>query len=422
MNRPLRILQVSDFYAPFIGGAEQHVKTLSHHLARRGHQVTVATTRLPATPSEETTDGVTIRRIAGWSSRLLTDRYQRSDAPYHPPIPDPGTVAALKEIIDQLQPEIVHAQGWIAYSCFAAASRRRFRLVVTMHDHGFVCAQRTLMRDGHTLCSGPRLDTCLRCASSHYGKVKGAALVVGFRASRPWHNRVDSWIAISQFVADANRGTLPRDCEISVIPPASTQPPALAQPPSWLPSDGYLLFVGALRRHKGLHWLLEAYSGGHFSRPLVVIGTAGPDTPSTWPTGVIARTNVPHEHVMEAWRHAGIGLMPSMCQEGFGLVAVEAMRSGVPVVASRIGALPEIVADDVTGMLVAPGSISELRAAIRRLDGDPALRQAMGAAGKVQAKRLTPEVVALSHEQLYRRLLTEVTADTLNSAASGGKI
>jgi glycosyltransferase involved in cell wall biosynthesis len=101
-----------------------------------------------------------------------------------------------------------------------------------------------------------------------------------------------------------------------------------------------------------------------------------------------------------------------MCQEGFGLVAVEAMRSGVPVVASRIGALPEIVADDVTGMLVAPGSVSELRAAIRRLDGDPALRQAMGAAGKVRAKRLTPEVVALSHEQLYRRLLTEVTADT----------
>jgi glycosyltransferase involved in cell wall biosynthesis len=293
---------------------------------------------------------------------------------------------------------------------------------VTMHDHGFVCARRTLMRDGHELCPGARLDACLRCASGQYGKVKGAAMVVGLRASRPWHSRVDSWIANSQFVADANRRALPRDCEISVIPPASTQPPALAQPPSWLPPDGYLLFVGALRRHKGLHWLLEAYSGGQFSRPLVVIGTPGPDTPSNWPTGVVARTNVPHEHVMEAWRHAGIGLIPSMCQEGFGLVAAEAMSSGVPVVASRVGALPEIVADDITGMLVAPGSTTELREAIRRLDDDPMLRQAMGAAGKVRAKQFTPEVVTLSHEQLYRRLLTEVPADTLNSFASGMEI
>ena len=74
---------------------------------------------------------------------------------------------------------------------------------------------------------------------------------------------------------------------------------------------------------------------------------------------------------MEAWRHAGIGLVPSLWPEPFGLVAVEAMRSGVPVVASRIGALPGIVADGVTGILVTPGNTTELRAAIRRLDDDP---------------------------------------------------
>lgn len=407
MSRSLRILQVADLYKPFIGGMEQHVETLSQHLARRGHEVTVATVRVPGTAADETADGVAIRRITGWSSRVLANRYERSDAPFHPPVPDPGTVAALHKVIDQLRPEIVHAQGWITYSCLAAASRRRFRLVVTMHDHGFTCARRTLMRDGRAMCPSSRLDACLRCASGQYGKVKGAALAVGLRASRPWHSRVDSWIAISQFVADANRCALPHDCDISIIPPASAEPTALEQSLPWLPADGYLLFVGALSRHKGLPWLLDAYSGGHISRPLVILGSPGADIPGAWPAGVVVRTNVPHEQVMEAWRHAGIGLVPSMWQEGFGLVAVEAMRSGVPIVASRIGALPGIVTDGVTGILVTPGNTAALRAAIWRLDADPALRHTMGTAGTIRAKQFSPEVVTRSHEQLYHRLLAE---------------
>ena len=96
---------------------------------------------------------------------------------------------------------------------------------------------------------------------------------------------------------------------------------------------------------------------------------------------MVVRTDVPHGEVMAAWRHAGIGLVPSLWPEPFGLVAVEAMRSGVPVVASRIGALPGIVADGRTGILVTPASTAELRAAIRRLDDDPDLRRTMGAAG-----------------------------------------
>jgi glycosyltransferase involved in cell wall biosynthesis len=108
---------------------------------------------------------------------------------------------------------------------------------------------------------------------------------------------------------------------------------------------------------------------------------------------------------MEAWRHAGIGLVPSLWPEPFGLVAVEAMRSGVPVVASRIGALPGIVVDGVTGILVTPGESAELRAAIRRLDQDPELRARMGAAGLMQARQFSAETVTTLYEQHYRQLL-----------------
>jgi glycosyltransferase involved in cell wall biosynthesis len=405
MRRPLRILQACDLFEPFIGGMQQHVKTLSQGLAQRGHDVTVATAHLPGTSFNETVDGFRIRRITGWSGRALASWYEHADAPFHPPIPDPGVVAALKRIIKELRPDVVHAQGWITYSCLAITRRQRLPLVVTLHDSSLACARMSLMRNGLEVCSGPRLDVCLRCATGQYGIVKGAALTVGLRAVRPLHGRVESWIAISRSVADSNRSVLPRGSVISVIPPSSAQPPPLGQRPDWLPADGYALFVGALGHYKGLNWLLEAYAGREARRPLVVVGTTQRDTPRTWPTGVVVRTDVPHQEVMEAWRHAEIGLVPSLCPEGFGLVAVEAMRSGVPVVASRIGALPEIVVDGITGILVTPGNTTELRAAIRHLDQNPDLRRTMGAAGLAQAQKFSAEIVTGLYEQHYHRLL-----------------
>jgi glycosyltransferase involved in cell wall biosynthesis len=406
MSRPLRILQVTDLYEPFIGGMELHVQTLSRLLAQLGHEVTVATARLPGTAEEEeTTDGVRIRRITGWAGRALAGRYDRPGAPFHPPVPDPGVVARLTRIIAEARPDIVNAQGWITYSCLAVRLRRSFRLVVGVHDPGMACPRRTLLRYGHTACPGPRLDACLRCAPGQYGAVKGTALTLALRAVRPLHGRADSWVANSQFTADASRGVLPPGTEISVIPPASEPPPPPGHRPGWLPPDGYLLFVGALGRHKGLNWLLDAHASGGIRRPLVVIGTERADTPASWPAGVTVRTGVSHEQVMEAWRHAGIGLVPSLWPEPFGLVAVEALRSGVPVVASRIGALPDIVDDGTTGFLVEPGNTAELLAAIRRLDADPALRRAMGTAGVARAEQFSAQTVARKYEEHYRGLL-----------------
>jgi glycosyltransferase involved in cell wall biosynthesis len=405
MSSPLRILQVTDFYEPYIGGMEQHVKVLSHALAGRGHEVVVATSHLPGTVRDETVDGVRIRRLGSWSSRALAAWYERADAPFHPPVPDPGMIAALRRIIDELRPDIVHTQGWITYSCLAMASRLPFRLVVTIHDQSFACARRTLMRNDLEICSGPRFDVCLRCAPGLYGPVKGTAIAVGLRAARPLHHQADSWVAASRSVAESSRRVLPRGSAISIIPSASAQPAAAGRRPSWLPADGYLLFVGTLGRHKGLNWLLDAYTSGRLKQPLVVIGTVRHDTPKTWPPGVIVRTSVPHPQVIEAWRHAGIGLVPSLCNEGFGLVAVEAMRSGVPVVASRIGALPEIVADGVTGILVTPGSTTELLDGIRLLEDDPALRRTMGSAGLLRAEQFSPETVTRLYEDHYRQLL-----------------
>jgi len=406
MSRPLNIVQVTDLYEPFAGGLEHHVGTLSRELARRGHEVTVVTSRLPGTLAEETADGVRIRRIESWSGRVLAGWYERPEVPFHPPVPDPGSVRSLNMILDELRPDIVHAHGWIGYSCLATARRRRPPLIVTLHDYGAMCARKTLLRDGREMCAGPRLDRCLRCAPGQYGAVKGIALAAALRAARMLHGRVDSWIAVSRFVAASSRGWLPREAVISVIPPAVEQPLPAAPRPSWLPASGYLLFVGALGRYKGLHWLLDAYAAAELS-PLVVIGTPCDEAPQTWPRNVIVRTAVPHQQVMAAWQHARLAIVPSLWPEPSALAAVEAMSSAIPVVASRIGGMPEIVADGVTGILVTPGSTAELRAALLRLDNSAELRRAMGIAGLSRAERFSAAAVAGMHEQHYRHVLDQ---------------
>jgi glycosyltransferase involved in cell wall biosynthesis len=408
MTRPLRILQVTDLFEPFIGGMEEHVKTLSQGLVRRGHEVTVATTRLPGTAADDVTSGVRIRRIASWSSLVLAPWYDQAAAPYHPPVPDPGVVTQLQRLVSELHPDVVHAQGWITYSCLAGLAHRPFPLVVTIHDYGFACAVKTLIRNGHGICPGPAPATCLRCAAREYGTGKGVALTAGLRAARLLHGRADSWVAVSQAAADSNRVALPRGCQITVIPPASASlpgPQAASRRPSWLPANDYLLFVGALERFKGLHWLLDTYAAGRFSEPLVLVGRSRTDTPQTWPAGVVVQRNVPHQEVMQAWAHARIGVVPSLGPETFGLTAMEAMRSGVPVVASRIGALPGLVLDGVTGLLVTPGDTPGLLAAIRLLNGDPALRRRMGAAGQARAEQFSATAVTAMYENHYRQLL-----------------
>ena len=152
-----------------------------------------------------------------------------------------------------------------------------------------------------------------------------------------------------------------------------------------LPDEPFLLFVGALGRLKGLDVLLDAYRLLGDAPPLVVIGYPMRETDQILadpPPNVRVLGPWPPAAVNAAWDAALMGIVPSTCQEACPTVVIEAMRAGLPVVATRMGGIPDLVVDGETGLLVPPSDARALADAIARLVADPSEAARLGEAGQ----------------------------------------
>jgi glycosyltransferase involved in cell wall biosynthesis len=388
----MHIMQITDFYHPAIGGVQSYVAALSKELVRIGNTVVVVTIQPGGLPAEETIDGVRVIRVRTWSQHL-TSLYSDASHPFHPPAPDPGAVAALRRVIRQERPDVVHSHSWLSNSYFPLYDAKKGPAhVVTLHDFGMACPRKTLMRSGQAeQCPGPRVDRCLSCAPEQYGVLKGSVITVTMRASRFLNRRVDRYLAVSAAAADGSRAVLPTDAEIVLHPPmvpdgllrAAQETPR----PEFLPADdGFLMFAGALGLHKGVDVLLAARRRMRNKRPVVLLGTPYHDTPTMDDPDITVVHNVPHPQVMASWIRASIAVVPSVCHEALGFSAVEALIVGCPVVASSVGGLPEVVQHGSTGLLVPPADPDALATALDDLLDHPELRKQMGETGKERTR------------------------------------
>ena len=116
------------------------------------------------------------------------------------------------------------------------------------------------------------------------------------------------------------------------------------------------------------------------------------------------------QHDLVPWLSAAdLFLLPSE-QESFGLAALEAMACEVPVVASRVGGLPEIIDDGTTGFLCAPDDLEGMAARAIAVLADPDLRARIGSAAAQQVRtRFCEELIVPMYEQCYRDVLAEST-------------
>lgn len=408
----LRILMLAQFYSPVIGGEERHVQDLSMELSKRGHEVAVATLHTPGTEEYELDNGVRIHRIRG-TMRRGHWLYSQAERNYAPPFPDPEVVLALRRVITCEKPQIVHAHNWIYHSFLPIKAWSGAPLALSVHDYSLACIQKRLMHFG-VPCSGPGLAKCLRCASNHYGNLKGALTTLSHSLSSPAvRAAVDLFLPVSMATALSN-GLVKRKLPFEVIPNFvpdhfDSSFEAVNEYVSQLPEDGYLLFVGDLSMDKGVGVLLRAYSVLPNPPPLVLIGRRSSDTPTALPHNVFLMDRWPHAAVMEAWRRSSLALVPSLTPETFGIVAIEAMAMGRPVIASDTGGLKDVVIDSETGFLVPPGDAESLAQAMQRLLDDEPLRKRLGQGALYRSQNFRASVVIPRIENVYLKLLKRTT-------------
>ncbi|MDX6503753.1 MAG: hypothetical protein QOE29_878 [Gaiellaceae bacterium] len=204
-------------------------------------------------------------------------------------------------------------------------------------------------------------------------QVWGTDLVLARRA--PWLarrilRRARLVVAASHALAEDARALGAR--EVQVIPAGVDVPESVGRPEE----PPHILYAGRLSAEKGIATLAAATEG----LPLVVVGDGPLRELLPQASGFVAPTELGG-----LYERAAIVVAPSL-REGYGVVAREAMAHGRPVVASAVGGLVEAIEDGVTGLLVPPGDVDALRAALEQLLADAQLRERLGAAAREHAR------------------------------------
>lgn len=433
---------VTDFYAPYVGGVEQHVRSLAHGLADDGVDVAVAAVATPRTPVGVEWDGpVLVHRVPTLAARV-PGLHGDADRPWALPVPDPLASWHLRRIILDWRPDVVHGHDWLGRSAAPWCSGRvRLRhalggeparrgsapppFVVSQHYFTRSCATKNLWREG-AICPGPALSRCVSCASRTYGPAGSVPVVLGTRLGAAIEDRAGATIAVSRATADGNE----TPGEVHVIPNMLATPRASMASSAAAPTElgvagaPYALFVGDLRETKGFGVLLEAHRSLDASEriPLVVVGETDASSPDRLPADVHHVGAVPNAEVHRLMARARYVVVPSQWAEPFGIVAIEAMQAGRPAIVTDTGGLGELVDDGRTGLVVgADGTradrVQGLAAAMRRLSTDADLADRLGDAAASAALRFRPEAVVPRIEQVYDTLV----AGPAESGVSGAR-
>jgi glycosyltransferase involved in cell wall biosynthesis len=166
--------------------------------------------------------------------------------------------------------------------------------------------------------------------------------------------------------------------KIRVLPPGFD----IREPPARTARSAVtFLFLGRQPKRKGGDLVLESFARLRVSHPEVRLLYVSDELPAPPMPGVEARSLVPAAEVGELYRAADVFVNPTRA-EGFGFTNVEAQGHGLPVISSRLGAIPEVVEDGRTGMLVDPEKPDQLIHAMSLLASDSPMRSRMGVAAR----------------------------------------
>jgi glycosyltransferase involved in cell wall biosynthesis len=392
----MRLALVSEHASPLAalggvdaGGQNVHVAALSEALARAGHEVTVYTRRDDATLPERViaAPGVTVEHVpAGPAAPVAKDHLLQY-------MPEFG--AYLAQAWENTPPDIAHAHFWMSgLATLAAASHARIPTVQTFHALGVV--------------------------KRRFLGAEDTSPPVRIRAERTISQTVSHTIATcSDEAFELSRIGARRD-HITVVPCGVDLDHFTTDGPSTPRGERRrLVAVGRLVPRKGFDTVIEALKALPGTELLIA---GGPPADRLDSDREAARLRAcAHRHgvddrvtllggvsraEMPALLRSADAVVCTPWYEPFGIVPLEAMACGVPVVASAVGGLTDTVVDGVTGRLVPPRRPDALAAVLRSLLTDPTDRAALGTAGADRARcRYSWSRIAADTARCYERVL-----------------
>jgi len=368
----MKILLINKFFFSF-GGTETAFFRAAELLRSQGHEVIFFSMAHPKNMESrqapyfvsrvdfEEKDGwrekarAAERMLFGRDAQAMLDELLRAEKP---------DIAHLHNIYHHLSPAII-----------STLKKHNIPVVMTLHDYKVVCPAYKLFTQGAICekCRGRRFYWCVlkKCVKNSRGK--SLICLLETLLHRKSYARVDRFISPSHFlIGKITEMGFPGRC---VHIPNFVESTRVAE--AVPPSDPLVLFFGRLVQEKGVSVLIEAMEG--VPADCLIVGD-GPEKEAL--QAQAARSpkarirflgHQPYELVQQAVRRSSLVVVPSVWYENNPFSIIESFSLGVPVVAARIGGIPELVIDRETGLLFTAGSSTDLREKISLLLNDPEL-------------------------------------------------
>lgn len=306
--------------------------------------------------------------------------------------------------LQDFQPDIVHVHNTIPLispSVYAACNDAGIPVIHTLHNYKLICPGAYLYRQGQACedCIGKTVaypsvvNSCYRGSCS-----QSAVIATGLafhKLLKTYNKNIDIYITLTRFAREKFiQGGLPAE-KIAVKPNFVTSDIQVGEH-----TGGYALFVGKLVKYKGIETLLKAWHLLDESIPLKVVGQGPLEIllKSNLPKEVEYLGAVPRDKVIHLMQNASVLIFPSEWYEPFGMVAAEAFATGLPVIGSRIGGIPEIVRDGYSGWNVNPNDAEDLARIVKLVWSNSAEIQRRGVLARKQYEDY------YSQEQNYQML------------------
>ncbi|WP_122663766.1 glycosyltransferase family 4 protein [Pseudomonas viridiflava] len=403
----MKALFINSLYAPDIGGgAEIILQRTVEGLQQRGHDVVVLATGPQSGLSEETVNLVKVYRAGlrnfywhfsaqrpGRLARLgwhLRDRYNTGMREY------------VKQVIDREKPDLVvchNLTGW-SVSAWDEITAAGLPIVQVLHDLYLLCPGSTMFSKGHS-CK----TQCGRCERFRKGHDARSA-------------QVNTVVGVSRFMLDTLQAQGyfkgARGYVVHNASPATTLPIKLkTAEPVTKRAPLRFGYMGTLSEPKGLRWLIEQFQQLPIDATLQIAGRGQLSDEERFKA--LAHSPrisfVGYQAPEDFYQQIDVAIVPSIWSEPFGMVAVEACAWSVPVIASRMGGLPEIIQDPLNGLLCSPDDPYSLGVAMLKLHQQPELLARLSAQARISVSSLTDlDLMLDSYESILAQTLLDSSA------------